>query len=686
MSNFCTICWTSIISNDTTNNPIYLGGSGSEETNASLYVKSVEHRTIFQSLLAVFEIEDPRIWVKKPSKFCFKCGHQLTRVSHLKEKLKLIEMLIKCEEEQLKQRLKLRTVAITSKNGDKMGKEEDDNWWELPDSLGQPFLEDGDGRNSKETKCGVPADSIVAHDEDEKTKDIEEKILSPAAALAVPIEEESGYDSALAFLSTSKSRIPFQIRKRRQPPEELESRESSSLGRSHDEPNESLPKRSKRIEAREEGESSSSSFSLNLLSSRPNPIRQTQAGPFRLIQVKSNYEETKPMDNSSNQDQDHKNKDETSALSKGRTISIIPKVREEEVPQFFLVNSPTELKDGDEEQKQVSVSTQDEREAVESLLKLRNFMPKNEPNKESKSNGTPLSTPKLVDEDLLFTSNNERKERKGGPQKSSNNSTKKIAKLKLKNLTPSPSSGIGEQKECPTCLKIFRTTNLLRFHLNGAHKLGNLYCCPICERPYYGKKAPRRHIWTHYSAREKEEAAAKGEKVPSCWEKEFMCDKCPSAFTTNSDLLKHQKQIHEEVVERQACEKCGALVKNLAGHMRQSHPKKEDFRFVCLECEERFINSARLRQHKLSKHGEGKMIKCERCEELFKTRRELTVHVNSKHLKIMPYKCEFCGMDFARKMSWTRHIQGVHKDKKGAQTGKQNDIKLNKKSRRISVK
>ncbi|CAL8068284.1 unnamed protein product [Orchesella dallaii] len=192
----------------------------------------------------------------------------------------------------------------------------------------------------------------------------------------------------------------------------------------------------------------------------------------------------------------------------------------------------------------------------------------------------------------------------------------------------------------------------------------NVNPCPICERPYFVKKAPRRHIWTHYSAQEKEDAVARGEKDPSSSKKMFLCDQCPSAYTTNSELLKHRKQIHEEVVERQACEKCGSLVKNLAGHMRQSHPKKEDFRFVCLECEEKFINSARLRQHKLLKHGEGKKVKCERCEQLFKTRRELTVHVNSKHLKIMPYKCELCGVAFIWKTSWTRHIQGVHEGRK----------------------
>ncbi|CAL8068292.1 unnamed protein product [Orchesella dallaii] len=690
MSYFCVICWTSISHNDsdTTKNSLTLTLVGSEETNASLYVSSLEYRIIFQSFLAVFRIEDPTIWLKKPYKFCSQCGHLLTQVSHLKEELKRMERLIKGEEQVLKRRLKVRTrmAAINSKNEDQSEK----NWWEeLPDSSSHPSLEGGDdGWNSKETNDGVQVDPVVAHDEDEKTKEkIEEKIISLAAALAIPIEEESGYDSGPAFPSTSKAIIPCQILKRRLLPEEPESRESSSLG-SQDDFNESLPKRVKRGEAREEEESSLSS--LNLLNSPQNPILLTETSPLRQItlQVASNYEEVRPLEFFSNLEQDqinfdNKDQDERSKLSKGKTISIINNLREMEASQFFFINSSIEpeIINGNKEQQQVS--SQDEREAAEILLNLGNFTPKIEQTKET--NGPPLSSPKLGDEDLLFTSNIEGNERKGGAQKSSNNSTKKVAKKKLKKImTPSPSSGTEEPKECPTCSKQFRTPNLLRIHLNAAHKLGNLHRCPICNRPYYGKKAPRRHIWTHYSAQEKEEAVAKGEKVPSCWEKGFMCDQCPSAFTTNSELLKHQKQIHEEVVERQACEKCGSLVKNLAGHMRQSHPKKEDFRFVCLECEEKFINSARLRQHKLSKHGEGKKVKCERCEELFKTRRELTVHVNSKHLKIMPYKCEFCGMAFTRKMSWTRHVQGVHKERNGGQTKKRSNMALNKESRRNS--
>ncbi|CAL8068288.1 unnamed protein product [Orchesella dallaii] len=134
------------------------------------------------------------------------------------------------------------------------------------------------------------------------------------------------------------------------------------------------------------------------------------------------------------------------------------------------------------------------------------------------------------------------------------------------------------------------------------------------------------------------------------------------ALTSNhaQEQATSKMEVHEEVVERQACKKCGSLIKNLAGHMQQSHPKKEDLRFDCLECGKKFVYPTRLRQHQLSKHGEGKKMKCERCEELFKTKREITDHVNSKHLNTKPHKCPQCGMDFTQKSSCTRHIRGVH--------------------------
>ncbi|ODM87712.1 Zinc finger and SCAN domain-containing protein 5A [Orchesella cincta] len=170
------------------------------------------------------------------------------------------------------------------------------------------------------------------------------------------------------------------------------------------------------------------------------------------------------------------------------------------------------------------------------------------------------------------------------------------------------------------------------------------------------EESSRRHIWTHFSEEDRQEALARGEKVPFGVDRTFQCEKCPSSYTSNAALQKHQRECHEGQT-----------------------PKQEDFRFVCTVCNRRFTQYTRLKLHKQSCHVVEPQFKCEICERGFKLEKRLKEHRLGVHLNQKPFKCEQCPRAFINKPLLKRHVEGVHEGKKFKQYPRKKEEKQQKK-------
>ncbi|ODM88407.1 Histone H2B type 1-P [Orchesella cincta] len=237
--------------------------------------------------------------------------------------------------------------------------------------------------------------------------------------------------------------------------------------------------------------------------------------------------------------------------------------------------------------------------------------------------------------------------------------------------------------KCDHCDMRFAVEYALKKHVEKVHtKDPSSACyCPICGCPYYAlKNPPRRHIWTHFSEEDRQDALARGETVPFGVDRTFQCEKCPSSYTCNAALQKHQRESHEGQVKRKICGICGASVAgSLVSHMRLKHPKQEDFRFVCTVCNRRFTQYTRLKLHKQSCHVVEPQFKCEICARGFKLEKRLKEHRLGVHLNQKPFKCEQCPRAFMRRTLLKRHVEGVHEGKKFKQYPRKKRRKQQKK-------
>jgi len=218
--------------------------------------------------------------------------------------------------------------------------------------------------------------------------------------------------------------------------------------------------------------------------------------------------------------------------------------------------------------------------------------------------------------------------------------------------------------KCAQCKKYFKSQRFLAIHKETVHKLCSTTHCPICAMPFYGQTPKKRHIWTHYSENDRQEAIARGEKVPSFLERRFPCEKCNSRFRCNAELSIHFKRVHGEggkELVKKLCGVCGALVTHLRHHTLQCHPTEEDFKHKCSLCDKKFVTHFLLQQHKL-RHVEGKPFKCEFCGVDFKGETKYKAHRN-RHHGIKPHQCHLCPFATTNSFVLKWHIQRLHEGK-----------------------
>ena len=112
-----------------------------------------------------------------------------------------------------------------------------------------------------------------------------------------------------------------------------------------------------------------------------------------------------------------------------------------------------------------------------------------------------------------------------------------------------------------------------------------------------------------------------------------MCNVCSKTFKTSRLLRQHQR-FHIPVNQR---------------------------RFVCNECDKRFVTKTHLTDHYRSLHTNERPEVCHLCAKSFPDKRNLRGHLR-KHGAIPALKCDFedCNEEFIYSAQLRRHKQEVH--------------------------
>jgi len=168
--------------------------------------------------------------------------------------------------------------------------------------------------------------------------------------------------------------------------------------------------------------------------------------------------------------------------------------------------------------------------------------------------------------------------------------------------------------------------------------------CDQCPKTFKSETVWRRHMKIHEEEKSQE--------------KNIQCDECPMRFHFKDLFMKHKYYKHNSVF----CEKCGKKCPNgseLKRHDRIIHcdPTKPK-PFPCDKCPSAFMTETRLRLHRMS-HDVVKQFACDKCERSFTQKWHLKEHMN-KHGTEKKYKCKDCSKCFKFKATLFTHNRTNH--------------------------
>ena len=169
-------------------------------------------------------------------------------------------------------------------------------------------------------------------------------------------------------------------------------------------------------------------------------------------------------------------------------------------------------------------------------------------------------------------------------------------------------------------------------------------------------------------------------------EKPIVCDQCPMAFLTTSDLSKHKRN-HANTTSY-ACVDCGKSFKSkkLLGRHTTKHkpvpcsychklyPKSYidmhlrthtgEKPYGCKLCPRKFMRQGDLKRHNAIHLGDTP-YQCGICDKRFVLKRYLRIHM-AIHKDVKPFECKECSKRFAQKGALVVHVQRLHEERERA--------------------
>ena len=185
------------------------------------------------------------------------------------------------------------------------------------------------------------------------------------------------------------------------------------------------------------------------------------------------------------------------------------------------------------------------------------------------------------------------------------------------------------QFKCEVCHKSFKRKSHLQEHTVVHLKHRPVVCtCIICKTGFKSVSSYNRHMLKHKTGVSRWAAA-----------KKFKCDLCSASYRTQSELIAHEKRLHDED-KPFSCETCYQTftrIDSLRDH-QELHNKNRK-RFTCTTCNMTYLTYKSLQGH-MACHKDGKPFHCVSCGKRFLSNTSLNHHVKRYHLSQMQGKEE----------------------------------------------
>lgn len=276
----------------------------------------------------------------------------------------------------------------------------------------------------------------------------------------------------------------------------------------------------------------------------------------------------------------------------------------------------------------------------------------------------------------------------------------------------------GKEIELFKCDKCNYSTTVkyyLKDHIKNMHSQ-NPVKCPVCTRVFANMRSLKKHQLTHDDSCSLCETCGKLFKCQKAFkthskthEKDFVrnifkCNECEKMFSSNFNLISHNKSEHAGVKKNFLCQTCGKSFtsKNTMLQHLNVHTGKRPY--VCKQCGKDFSYESALRDHK-NIHEKNKSYVCDfpECKKTFYQRSALkihrAIHKGSKdfvcndcgrgftqkqalqrhersHTGLKPFRCVYCSRTFGDPSVIRRHIQLVHKVNKDTNVWREDIVEL----------
>lgn len=195
--------------------------------------------------------------------------------------------------------------------------------------------------------------------------------------------------------------------------------------------------------------------------------------------------------------------------------------------------------------------------------------------------------------------------------------------------------------ECHLCGRIFRTSTLLRNHIN-THTGTKPYKCELCPKAFGTSGELGRHM-----------------KYIHTHEKPHKCPLCDYESVEASKIKRHMRShTGEKPYKCTLCDYSSTDNYKLKRHMRVHTGERP---FKCPDCDQAYSQKTCLKEH-MWKHREDRpCFKCDQCDTSFGRLTDMKAHIKTMHTVCdPPIKCKMCTEEFADRYAHTQHLK-VHK-------------------------
>ena len=171
--------------------------------------------------------------------------------------------------------------------------------------------------------------------------------------------------------------------------------------------------------------------------------------------------------------------------------------------------------------------------------------------------------------------------------------------------------------------------------------------CPICGKPVNNRGTNTKHDCLEVVEEKKKKKAEEAHICQLCGkifnkhaslgyhnrtihsQNQVTCQMCGKIFDHEIALKSHIFRMHREILP---CEICGAMVKDMKGHLHTVHLHNSEKRHQCPHCDKGFADSTELKRHIMNAHLKLRPYRCRYgCDMAYNDRSNMRQHEKRRH-------------------------------------------------------